>query len=270
MNRIDATFKRLKKEGRKAFIPYITAGDPDLGTTVKIVRALEAAGADIIELGIPFSDPLADGPTIQRAIQRSLDAGCTVKKVLSMVKELRRSVSVPLVFMTYYNIIYNYGLGAFVKDAKVAGADGVIVPDLPLEETGELSAKAGQVDFRTIMLAAPTTPPERFARIAAKSKGFIYYVSLTGVTGARTSLSEMLRDDVKKLKQLTSKPLCVGFGVSTAAQARDVARSADGVIVGSAIIKLIEASLGNKKAMVEKVGKFAASIARAVHAAQVI
>jgi len=267
MNRIDATFKRLREEGKKAFIPYITAGDPDLGTTVRMVRALEAAGADIIELGIPFSDPLADGPTIQRAIQRSLDAGCSVKKVFNTVKELRRSVSVPLVFMTYYNIIYNYGLGAFVKDAKAAGADGVIVPDLPLEESGELSAETKKIDFRTVMLTAPTTPPGRFARIAAKSEGFIYYVSLTGVTGARKALSDRLRSDVKKLKRLTSKPLCVGFGVSTAAQARDIARSADGVIVGSAIIKLIEAGLGDKKAMVEKVRRFAASIARAIHAA---
>ncbi len=265
MNRIDAKFRELKKAGRKAFIPYITAGDPDMRTTAEVVRALERAGADIVELGIPFSDPMADGPTIQRAIQRSLNGGCTVKKVLTLVKALRKDVKVPLVFMTYFNIVYNYGTGRFLRDAKAAGADGLIVPDLPMEEAGEVSKEAGRAGQAVILLAAPTTPVGRFRKIAACSQGFIYYVSLTGVTGARKALSAELKKNVKKLKRTTKKPICVGFGISAPAQAGDIARAADGVIVGSAIIGAIEKNLGNKKKLVKDVEKFAGALARAVH-----
>ena len=265
MNRIKDTFKKLKKEGKKAFIPYIIAGDPNMRTTEKIITVLEKKGADIIELGIPFSDPIADGPTIQRAIQRSLNAGCTVKKVFDMVKRIRKNVNTPLVFMTYYNIIFNYGTGRFVKDMKAAGADGIIVPDLPMEESGELTRAADREDICVIMLAAPTTPLKRFKKIARLSNGFIYYVSLTGVTGVRKNLSLQLNRDVGKLRKVTSKPVCVGFGVSTPDQVRDVVRSSDGVIVGSAIISKIEKNLNNKNALVSAVGRFAGSMAKAVH-----
>jgi tryptophan synthase alpha chain len=265
MNRINETFKRLKAEKKKAFIVYVTAGDPDINTTKKIVRTLEQEGADIVELGVPFSDPLADGPTIQRAIYRSLKTGCSAKKVLKMVKEIRKEVDIPLVFMTYYNIVFNYGVEKFIADSKAAGADGIIVPDLPLEESKEMTKAADKHDFCVIQLTAPTTPPERFRKIAAASRGFVYHVSLTGVTGARKDLSKKLGSDVKKLKKLTKKPLCVGFGISNPKQACDIAGAADGVIVGSAVIKIIENNLKNRKVLVDRVGAFVRSMARAVH-----
>lgn len=265
MNRIDEKFKELKKAKKKAFITYTTAGDPDIKTSGDIAKALADNGADIIELGIPFSDPLADGPTIQKAVERSLKAGCTVKKVFDLVRSLRRVTDVPIVFMTYYNIVYNYGIERFSKDAKAAGADGLIVPDLPMEEAGPLMEASGKEDLHLIMLTAPTTPPARFSKIAAKSNGFIYHVSLTGVTGTRRSLSKGLEGDVKRLKALTSKPVCVGFGVSDPEQASDVAGAADGVIVGSAIIKIIEKGLADRKTIPGKTGKFAGAIARAIH-----
>jgi tryptophan synthase alpha chain len=265
VNRINNTFKRLKRQKKKAFIPYITAGDPDIQTTKRIVRALSGAGADIIELGIPFSDPLADGPTIQKAVQRSLSAGCTVKKVLDMVKELRRDVDVPLVFMTYYNIVFNYGVSRFIRDAKKCGADGIIVPDLPMEESEELTRVADKEDFSVILLAAPTTPPERFKKIARRSRGFVYYVSLTGVTGARERLAKELKSDVRKLRKMTTKPICVGFGISRPHQAKAIAGASDGIIVGSALIKVLERNMPDRSKMVKKVGTLAGSIARAVH-----
>ena len=265
MNRINETFRRLKEEGKAGFIPYITAGDPDMQTTKKLVYALSRAGADVIELGIPFSDPLADGPTIQRAVQRSLKAGCTVKKVLNMTKEVRKNVVTPLVYMTYYNIIFNYGVKRFIKDAKSHGADGIIVPDLPMEESDELTSLADKNDFSVILLAAPTTPAERFKRIAKRSRGFIYYVSLTGVTGARKELSIKLKSDVRKLNKLTNKPVCVGFGISKPSQAKDIASVSGGIIIGSAIINALEKYLPNKNKAVKEAEKFAGSIARAVH-----
>lgn len=265
MNRIDEKFKELRKEKKTAFIPYITAGDPDISTTKKIVSALAASGADIIELGIPFSDPLADGPTIQQAMQRSLGAGCTVRKVMRMAKELRAKIQTPFVFMTYYNIVFNYGPEAFIHDAKKCGADGLIVPDLPMEESRQLTEIADRAGFNVIMLTAPTTPPARFKLIAGCSRGFIYHVSLTGVTGARSALSSRLKKDVRKLKKLTKKPVCVGFGISTPAQAADISGAADGIIIGSAIIKIIEKHLRNKKAMLKGISGFARSIAKAVH-----
>ncbi|MBD3378896.1 MAG: tryptophan synthase subunit alpha [Candidatus Omnitrophica bacterium] len=265
MNRIDETFDKLKKENRKAFIAYVAAGDPSISATSGIVAALESSGADIIELGIPFSDPLADGPTIQKAVERALKAGCTARKVINMVKDIRKKVKVPLVFMTYYNIILHYGIGRFVREASGAGADGVIVPDLPLEEAGELLDEAGKSDFKVILLAAPTTSLSRFRRIASRSGGFIYYVSLTGVTGAREGLPSGIKRQVKALKRITKKPVCVGFGVSTPAQAREVASCADGVIVGSALVRVIEENPKGGKKMLKDLGKLASSLSRAVH-----
>ncbi|MFH1799083.1 MAG: tryptophan synthase subunit alpha [Candidatus Omnitrophota bacterium] len=266
MNRIDETFRRLKKEGKTAFIPYVTAGDPDIDTSKEIVRSLASSGADIIELGIPFSDPLADGPTIQRAVQRSLKNHCSVGKVFEMVKDLRREISVPIVFMTYYNIIFNYGVDRFVKDAKAKGADGVIAADLPMEESEELQKSAEKKDFCVIMLTAPTTPIPRFRKIAAKSRGFIYYVSLTGVTGERKELSSKLKEDVKKISGLSKKPVCVGFGISTPLQAKEIKSVSSGIIVGSAIIKIIEKNLDcGKTKMIQEIGAFARSMARVAH-----
>ncbi|MDP8258073.1 MAG: tryptophan synthase subunit alpha [Candidatus Aadella gelida] len=265
MNRIDETFRRLRKEKKKAFIAYITAGDPTFPVSEKIALTLAETGTDIIELGIPFSDPLADGPTIQKAVQRSLKNGCTVKKVFTMVKSLRRKIQTPLVFMTYYNIVYNYGLEKFVKDAKKSGADGIIIPDLPMEESGEFKSIADAEDFCLIMLTAPTTPAERFRKIASKSRGFIYHVSLTGVTGTRDAVNTGLAKNVQKLKKLTKKPICVGFGVSGAEQAKKISRMCDGVIVGSAIIKIIEKNLNRKKDIAGKIKVFSKTLAKAVH-----
>jgi tryptophan synthase alpha chain len=267
MNRIDIAFRELREKKKKAFIPYITAGDPDMKATKEIIRALARAGADVIEIGIPFSDPLADGPTIQRAIERSLSKGASLAGIFRMVKELRKDVRTPFVFMTYYNIVYNHGIEKFVEDAKKCGADGIIVPDLPMEESHALSVASDKKGFAVILLTAPTTPAKRFVRIAACSRGFIYHVSLTGVTGARKSLGEKLLNDIRKLKKLTVKPVCVGFGVSTPEQARRVAKAADGVIVGSALINVLEKNMKNRKRMCGEVEKFARSIAKAVHSA---
>lgn len=265
MNRIDRTFRELRDKNRKAFIAYITAGDPDMATSAKIAIALSDSGADIIELGIPFSDPLADGPTIQKAVERSLKAGCTVKKTFSMVRSLRKVIDTPIVFMTYYNIVNAYGLAKFSREAKSAGADGIIVPDLPLEESAPLAVASAKEGFHLIMLTAPTTSMARFGKIAAMSKGFIYHVSLTGVTGARSCLATGLKKRLKKLANATAKPVCAGFGVSTPDQARSVAQASGGVIIGSAIIKIIERNLRNKEAIPAKIGKFAGAISRAVH-----
>ena len=265
MNRIDAKFKELKKKGKKAFIPYITAGDPDMETSKRIILALSEEGADIIEIGVPFSDPLADGATIQGAIKRSLDAECTVKKVLRLTSSVRKKTHVPLVFMTYYNIVYHYGIKRFIKDAKRAGIDGIIVPDLPMEEAEELRKVTLKEGVHLVMLSAPTTPGKRFKRLASFSKGFTYHVSLTGVTGERKKLEEGLKRTIKKFKRLTKSPICVGFGVSNARQAQEVASFADGVIVGSAIIKLIEKNLSKKRDIIPKVRVFSRGLAKSVH-----
>jgi len=265
MNRIDQTFRRLKAERKKAFIPYVTAGDPDMVVSKKVILSLADAGADIIEIGIPFSDPLADGPTIQRAVQRSLSGGSSVKKIMKMVKELRCSVDVPFVFMTYFNIILSYGIERFVTASLKCGADGVIVPDLPMEESDMLIKEGAKQGFKVILLSAPTTPIDRFKKIASKSQGFVYYVSLTGVTGARKKSSGNIGSNVKRLKKATSMPICVGFGISKPCNAAEIAQFADGVIVGSAIINIMEKNMDNKRKMVTDVGKFARSIATAVH-----
>lgn len=263
MNRIDALFKTLKKKRKKAFIVYITAGDPSLRATEKLIVELERSGADLVELGIPFSDPLADGPTIQKASQRALARGVNIKSILRMVRQARKKVKLPLVFMTYYNLVLHYGLGKFVKDSVASGADGIIIPDLPPEEANGLINATKKKDFATIFLAAPTSTKKRLKNIAAKSKGFIYYVSLTGVTGAREKLPQDIVKNVRSLKRITKKPVCVGFGVSTPTQAKKISRLADGVIVGSAVIKVIEKNKG--KNLNKKVSAFASKLARAVH-----
>jgi len=264
MNRIDALFSRLKKNRRKAFIVYIAAGDPSLGATEKLIVEFEKSGVDLIELGVPFSDPLADGPTIQKASQRALRQGVNLKAILKMARSVRKKTEIPLVFMTYYNPVYRYGVKKFVRDSKAAGIDGVIIPDLPPEEAKEIIDISRIENFATIFLAAPTSTKKRLKEIAAKTSGFIYYVSLMGVTGARKKLPGDIVKHVRGLKKITKKPVCVGFGISEPEQAKKISRLADGVIVGSAIIKVIEKNIGGK-GLIEKVTRFVKSLERAVH-----
>ncbi len=265
MNRIDKKFTDLKLRGKKAFIAYVTAGDPGLAITKRIVLALECAGVDIIELGIPFSDPLADGPTIQAASHRSLLKGITLKIIFAAVKELRNTTEIPIAFMTYYNPVLKYGVEKFIMSCKYSGVDGVIIPDLPYEEALDLIRCAKREKIATIFLAAPTSTGKRIKDIVKNSTGFIYYVSLTGVTGVRRSLPPEVASNVKKIKSITSKPVAVGFGVSTPVQARDMAKIADGVIVGSAIVKIIADNQKNEHALISKISKFSKKIAKAIH-----
>ncbi len=254
MNRIDRIFFDLRKKGKKAFIAFITVGDPNLAITTKLVLELEKRGVDIIELGVPFSDPLADGPTIQASSQRALKNRITLKKVLKLVKDLRKSSDVPLALMTYYNPIFRYGQDKFIRDAVQAGLDGVIVPDLPPEEARVLTGLARKHKFDIIFFLSPTSSLNRIKLIAKASKGFIYYVSLTGVTGARKRLPKDLLENLKTIKTFTTKPVCVGFGISRPEQVAKLAKVADGVIVGSAIVEVIEKN-------VNKVGNFVSKLA---------
>ncbi len=259
MNRIDERFSRLKRAGEQALMPYLTAGDPDLAMTRSLILEFERRGADLVEIGVPFSDPLADGVTIQRASQRALQSGTTLKGILEMVSELRADCRLPLLLMSYANPIYHFGIARFAKEAAAAGVDGLIVPDLPPEEAKELIDATGSHDVHLVFLLAPTSPRERIRKIAAASKGFIYYVSLRGVTGARSRLSDDLEATLKMIRSMTEKPLAVGFGISTPEHVRMVSRLADGVIVGSAIVSLLEREAG-KPDLLERAGTFLASL----------
>jgi tryptophan synthase alpha chain len=239
MSRISDTFDSLKKKGRKALIPYIMAGDPALDATKQFVFDLEAAGADIIELGVPFSDPLADGPTIQRAAERSLHNGTTLKKVLGLVKEIRKVSDIPLILMTYYNPVFKLGIETFVKKAVNAGVDGVIIPDLIPDEAKDFIKPAREYGLDTIFLLAPTSTSERINRVVKSSSGFLYYVSMTGITGSKLSIEKSMKETLNSIKGITDKPVAVGFGISRPEEASAIAKLADGVIVGSAIVKLI-------------------------------
>ncbi len=261
MSRIDATFSSLRARGEKALIPYIMAGDPTWSTTRTLLKELGASGADIIELGVPFSDPVADGPTIQKAGNRALENGdVSLRNVLRTVPELLRETDSPLVLMTYYNPIFRYGGEAFVRDAVNAGVDGIIVADLPPEEASGLLEFADAGGLDVIFLLAPTSSPERINLITECSKGFVYYVSLTGVTGARDTLASDLERVLRQVTQATTKPVAVGFGISTPTHARMVSEWADGVVVGSAIIREIEKHLGDSNALVRAVGEFVRSL----------
>ena len=264
MSRIDEIFSRLKDEGRKAFVPYITCGDPNLARTEQIVLALQDAGANCIELGVPFSDPMADGPTIQAASQRALAAGTTLPKVLEMISRVRPNVEVGLSIFSYYNPVLRYGVEKFCADARDAGADAVLIPDLTPEESAPLvePARAGKLD--TVFLIAPTSTDARIQLVGETSRGFVYAVSLTGVTGARRELPPELSEFIGRAKIiLTDIPLVIGFGVSTREQARQVASIADGAVVGSAIVKVIEA-VGDSPELAAKVKEFAAELAAGV------
>lgn len=237
ISRIEKTFKELKKKGRKAFIPYIMAGDPSLDKTKETVLLLEECGADIVELGVPFSDPLADGPTIQRASERALKNGVTLRKVISHVKDIRQTTRIPIVLMTYFNPVFKYGVENFIKNAKIAGVDGVIIPDLPPDEAKDFIKLSREAALDTIFLLAPTSTEDRIKKVIKVSKGFIYYVSITGITGTTLLLDGSMEVLISKIKRYTDKPVAVGFGVSTPEEASAVARVSDGVIVGSAIVK---------------------------------
>ena len=257
MSRISQTFEYLQKTHERALIPYVTAGDPDLEMTKRLVREMVRRGADIIEIGVPFSDPLADGPIIQRASQRALQGGTTLRKILQTVSELRHEVDVPLVLMTYYNPVFRYGEEAFVADALDAGVDGIIIPDLPPEEGQSIIELTTDTPLEMIFLAAPTSTSARLALISEASRGFIYYVSRLGTTGVRDHLADDLRIMLEKVRASTSKPIAVGVGVSTPEHVRLVAELADGVVVGSAILKLIE-DLEDRADRLEHVGDFVA------------
>ena len=236
MNRIENAFKN-----KPIFMPYFPLGYPDLETSIDVIEALAKNGADLIEVGLSFSDPLADGPVIQKATQIALEKGITIKKSLAAVAELRkRGVDIPLILMGYYNPMLAYGLEKFIHDAREASADGFIIPDLPPEEAGEFASLVG--DMPLIQMLAPTSPNERMESIARNATGFIYLVSVTGVTGARTSISDGLGNLIARVREHTSAPVCVGFGISTPEQARQVGALADGVIVGSACVKTIGSS----------------------------
>jgi tryptophan synthase alpha chain len=258
-SRLATTFERLRARGERALVVYLMAGDPSLPETERLVVEAERRGADVIELGVPFSDPLADGPVIQRAGVRALAAGATLPRVLEMVADLRRRVQVPLVLMTYYNPALQFGLAAFARAAVNAGVDGLILPDLPHEESEPLRAETEPAGVDLIHMVAPTSPPARVKAIARLSRGFIYVVSLTGVTGERRELPRDLDAQVRTLRLVTTKPVCVGFGVSTPEQVAAVGRIADAVAVGSAIVRTIEQHTGTPT-LVDAVGDLVATL----------
>jgi tryptophan synthase alpha chain len=245
VSRINKKFRELRRHGRKAFIAYIMAGDPSIEKTGELVRIIEECGADIIELGVPFTDPLADGPVIQRAAERALAGGVTLRDVISLVRGLRTSTDIPIVLMTYYNPVFKYGEEAFVRDASASGVDGLIVPDLPPDEAGSLIRLSREHSIDTVFLLAPTSTPDRVRTVAKASRGFIYYVSITGITGARLHLDPAIRESIEVIRALTRTPVAVGFGVSTPEEARAVSGMADGVIVGSAIVRRIKGEEGD-------------------------
>jgi len=240
MNRIDRLFKALREKDKTALMPFLVAGDPTLAQTRDLVVALEQAGADMIELGVPFSDPIADGPTIQAAGQRALASGLTLHEVLDMVKDLRKDVHLPIVLMSYYNLLYQYPIVDFAERAAGVGIDGVIVPDLPPEEAGTWRRVARRAGLHAIFLVTPTTPQDRVRKVDRLSKGFLYYVSVTGVTGAREKLPRDLALALDRTRKKVRNPLAVGFGIGTPSQVAALAPHADGIIVGSALVKVIE------------------------------
>jgi len=261
--RIAAKFRELHMRHESALIPYIVAGDPDLDHTRRLVLEFEACGADLIELGVPFSDPMADGPANQRAAARGLGSGATLPAILAMVGELRKQTQIPLILFGYFNPIFHYGCARLCADAARAGVDGLLVVDLPPEEAAELAPHARAAGLDIIYLLAPTTPLERGRMIAANASGFLYYVSVTGVTGARTALSADLAAKVGALRAVTDLPIGVGFGISTPDQAREVAGFADAVVVGSAISQLLERH-AKADDLVEVVGEFVGALKRAM------
>jgi tryptophan synthase alpha chain len=271
--RIDARFAELNKQGRSAFVTFLMAGDPDPSTSLAIIKALPQAGADIIEIGMPFTDPMADGPAIQASGLRALKAGMTLKKTLELVRAFRRDDDMtPLVLMGYYNPIYIYGVDRFLADAKSAGVDGLIVVDLPPEEDTELCLPALKAGLNFIRLATPTTDDKRLPAVLANTSGFVYYVSITGITGAAGADAAVVGEAVARIKRHTKLPVCVGFGIRTPEAARRIAGHADGAVVGSALVDALRASLDAEgratKKTVSAVVDLTASLAQGVRGAK--
>lgn len=263
MNGIDRVLGKLKEEGKKAFVAYITAGDPDLKKTAELAVSFDEAGVDILELGVPFSDPMADGIENQLSVIRSLKNHTNISGIFETVKEIRKKTDMPVVFFTYLNPVYQYGMEKFVKDAKACGVDGALILDLPPEEAVDYAAFAKKHDFKTIFLAAPTSKDDRVKLIASVSTGFIYYVSRAGVTGMQAKVQKDIGSHTKLISKYTDTPVMVGFGVSNPEQAKKTAKSGDGVIVGSAIVRKIKDNIG-KKSMVKTVSSFVADLVSAV------
>ena len=259
MGRISDRFAALRERGEKALIPFVTAGDPDLDTTEALVLALVEAGADLVELGVPFSDPLAEGPTIQRSSERALRSGTSLRRIFGLVESLRAQVDVPLILMGYANVPLTMGALNFASEAAKMGVDGTIIVDIPPDEEPEFFNTLETAGIDGILLASPTTTPERLEMLANKTRGFLYYVSLTGVTGARRSLADGIEESVKRAKSVADIPVCVGFGVSTPAHAAAVGAFADGVVVGSALVDRIEKA-GSRSAAVDAAAAFIAEL----------
>ncbi len=271
--RIDTRFAELKAEGRSAFVTFVMAGDPDPATSLEIVKALPKAGADIIEIGMPFTDPMADGPSIQAAGLRALQAGMTLKKTLQLVRDFRATDNkTPIVLMGYYNPIYIYGVEKFLPDAKAAGIDGLIIVDLPPEEDNELCIPAMKAGLNFIRLATPTTDDKRLPAVLANTSGFVYYVSVTGITGTASADASVVGAAVARIKRHTELPVCVGFGIRTPEAARAIASHANGAVVGTALIDVLKTSLdANGKATantVSAVADFTSALAAGVHGAR--
>lgn len=264
MSRISQTFAALKAENRTAFMPYLMAGDPDLDATRKLILAMAEAGADLIELGVPFSDPLADGPTNQLAAERALQSGTTLDGIFAMVRELRKDSQIPVCLMGYYNPFFHYGLEAFCRNAAEAGVDGLIIPDLQPDDVAEIRPHADAAGLDTVFLIAPTSTPERLACVSRESRGFVYAVSLTGVTGTRTELPPELGSFLELARKHIDLPIAVGFGISNAEMAKGVSAVADGVIVGSAIVKRIAESVEKNADPLPPVKAFVATLSEAM------
>lgn len=265
MGRIGERFAALRARGEKALVPFVTAGDPDLATTQALVLALAESGADLIEIGVPFSDPVAEGPTVQRASERALASGASLRRVLELVKTLRPQLETPLVLMGYCNPIFAMGETRFAEAAREVGVDGVIVVDLPPDEDEPLYPALARVGIDAILLAAPTTQPARLAKLARETRGFLYYVSLTGVTGARSELATGVEAAVRSVRAICDVPVCVGFGVSKPEHAREIGRFADGVVVGSALIDEIQRA-GPGPAAVDAAARFVKQLKAALRA----
>jgi tryptophan synthase alpha chain len=259
IGRIQKKFIDLQKNGRKAFVAYLTAGHPDLETTEKLIPALEKAGVDILEIGVPFSDPTADGPVIQASSQRALKSGVTLSNILDMIGALRNTCDIPLVLFGYYNPIFSYGNENFAKRAIKAGVDGILVVDLPPEEAQELRQYTDPAGIDFISLIAPTTTDERISNISRNASGFLYYISITGVTGTEKPVIEHVKEDVERIHKITALPLVIGFGISTPRQASEFATCADGIVIGSALVRLIEEHSGSRD-LLEIASSFAREI----------
>ena len=263
MDNISKKFNSLKQQKNTAFIPFITAGDPNLDMTYELAIALEEAGADIIELGVPFSDPLADGPTIQRASERALASGVSLKKIIDFVKNIRKHINIPIALMSYCNPLLRFGFKNLMSHAIDAGIDGFIIPDLPPEEADDWIEFGIKNKIATIFFLSPTSSTKRIELVSKKSTGFIYYVSVTGVTGTRSALDTSLSNQLQNIRTITQKPIAVGFGISNAKQAKEISEYADGIIIGSAIVKILEKK-GSSEDKVFKVKEFAKKIKMAI------